>query len=249
MNEKKRNWITWAFVAATIVIVALMLLSTLQRPSRIRLPATDTAPGQTSGEVETESGTLTVISVTPETVQAAIGSLSRPAAYRRTVTVEQIWSGGSGTSETSVVVRDGFTRTDRTLPGGQVRHIITDGESTYIWYNSEKTVYTVPAGDISADDEQGIPTYEDILELPTESIVTADYRTISNVNCIYVETAPDEAGYTLRYWVNVETGLLVVAEKLLEEEAVYRMAALTLDEMLPTADQFILPDGRALLEE
>jgi len=248
MNEKRRNWITWAFVGATLLIVALMLGSTLQRPSRIQLPATDTVPGQSS-DTEEEAGALAVISVTPKTVQAAIESLSRPEAYRRTVTVEQIWSSGSGTTETAVAVREGWTRTDRSLPGGQMRHTITDGETTYIWYNSDQSYLAVPAGNISADDEQGIPTYEDILQLPAESIAIADYRVISNVNCIYVETAPDEAGYTLRYWVNVETGLLAVAEKLLEEETVYRMAALTLDESVPDAEMFTLPDGTILIEE
>jgi len=248
MNEKRRNWITWAFIAVTILVVLLMLMSTLQRPGRIQLPTTDTSSGQSSADTE-ENAALNVISVTPKTVQAAIESLQRPEAYQRNVTVEQIWSGGSGTTEMSVAVRDGWTRTERTLPGGQVRHSVTDGETTHIWYNSDTAVYTVAAGDISADEEQGIPTYEDILALPVDQIVTADYRVISGVNCIYVETAPDEAGYVFRYWVNVETGLLAVSEKLLEEETVYRMASLTVNETLPEADLFVLPDGRSLIEE
>ena len=148
---------------------------------------------------------LSVVSVTPETVQSAIATLARPDAYRRTVTLEQIWSGGSGTVEVEVSVRDGWTRTDKSLPGGQVRHAVTDGEETYIWYDGEKTAFTVPAGDISADDEQGIPTYEDVLELPEETIAAADHRMISGMDCIYVETAADSDGYVLRYWVELDT--------------------------------------------
>ena len=155
MNEKRRNWITWASIAVTILVVLLMLLGTLQRPSRIQLPVTDTSSDQTSSDAE-EHGALTVISVTPKTVQAVIESLQRPEAYQRNVTVEQIWSGGSGTIELSAAVRDGWTRTDRTLPGGQVRHSVTNGETTYIWYNNDMAVYTIAAGDISADEEQGI---------------------------------------------------------------------------------------------
>lgn len=248
MNEKRRNWITWAFILVTIVVVLLMLTSTLQRPNRIQLPATDISSGQTSADTEGNDA-LKVISVTPKTVQAAIESLERPEAYQRDVTVEQIWSGGSGTMELTTTVRDGWTRTDRTLPGGRVRHSVTDGETTHIWYNGDAAVYTAAAGDISADDEQGIPTYEDVLALPADQIVTADYRVISDVNCIYVETAPDEDGYVFRYWINVETGLLAVAEKLMGEEAVYRMAALTVNDTIPEANLFVLPDGRALIEE
>ena len=82
-----------------------------------------------------------------------------------------------------------------------------------------------------------------------EDIVSADYRILSDVNCIYVETAPDNDGYVLRYWVNVNTGLLTAAEKLSGEDAVYRMAALTLDTALPAEELFVIPDGTALLTE
>ena len=83
---------------------------------------------------------------------------------------------------------------------------------------NEKEVYAAAAGGISADNEQTIPTYEDILDLPVEAIAAADYRTISGVNCIYVETEEDSEGYVLRYWVSVETGLLTVSEQLLDGE-------------------------------
>ena len=51
-----------------------------------------------------------------------------------------------------------------------------------------------------------------------EDIAAADYRSVSDVNCIYVETVQDPEGYTQRYWVSVETGLLVASERLLEGE-------------------------------
>ena len=178
-----------------------------------------------------------------------MATLSRPLEYRRTVTVEQLWTGGSGTYETAVAVSGGWTRTDRTLAGGRVRHVLTDGEVTHIWYDGGTEVYTAPAGGISADNEQNIPTYEEILDLPPEAIAVADYRVISGVNCIYVETAEDGEGFVLRYWVSVDTGLLAVSERLLEGEPVYRMAALTLDQASPIAADFTLPDGTPLLGE
>ena len=53
-----------------------------------------------------------------------------------------------------------------------------------------------------------------------EDIAAADYRSVSDVNCIYVETVQDPEGYTQRYWVSVETGLLVASERLLEGETI-----------------------------
>nr|WP_326125571.1 hypothetical protein [uncultured Oscillibacter sp.] len=244
MDKRWRSRITAAFLAVTVLVIAVMLSGTLHRTSHITLPSSEQSPGQTA----VTGDALTVVEVTPETVRTAIATLSRPQEYRRTVTVEQLWTGGSGTYETAAAVSGGWTRTDRTLSGGRVRHAVTDGETTYIWYDSETEVCTVPAGGISADDEQTIPTYEEILELPVRAIAAADYRTISGVNCIYVETAEDPDGYVLRYWVSVDTGLLTVSERLLDGEPVYRMAALALDQDLPTEADFTLPDGTVLLE-
>ena len=179
--------------------------------------------------------------------QAAIETLHRPEAYSRTVTVEYLWTGGSGTIELSTAVSAPWTRVDRTLADGQVRHSITDGETTFIWYNGESEVYTGPAGAISADAEETIPTYEDVLALSPERIVQADYRVVSDVRCIYAETAEDAWGYAQRYWVSVDTGLLVVAERLQKGETVYRMAALEADQTAPPAETFTLPDGTDLL--
>lgn len=244
MDKRNLKWITWGAVILTVLIVAAMLMDTLHRPGQITLPAPDVADNQTSGDSVTEGSALSVVEVKPETVQAAIATLARPDVYRRTMTVEQFWEGGSGKYEIAVTVRNPWTRTDRTMPDGRVRHTITGDDRVYIWYNNERSVYMAPVGDVSADQEQGVPAYEEILNLPVDSITLADYRSISEVNCIYVEAV--EGAYQLRYWVSVDTGLLVAAEKLQEEETVYRMGSLTLDQTEPGIEEFTLPDGTIL---
>lgn len=139
-------------------------------------------------------------------------------------------------------------RTDRLLPNHRMRHTVTNGETTYIWYNSETNIFAAPAGDITADHDQNIPTYEEILDLGVGEIVAADYRALEGVECIYVETAESAGGYSLRYWVSVDSGLLVSSEKLYHGETVCRMTALTLDAAAPTKAEFTLPDGTALIE-
>jgi hypothetical protein len=243
VEKRTLNWITGGLVVLTVLAVAVILTNTLQRSQHITLPDTDVSTEQTAAT--TGGDALTVISVTPQTVQAAVETLTRPEAYRRTVTVEQFWSGGSGSYETTVTVSGGWTRTDRTMADGRIRHTITGPETAYVWYNQERTVYSAPTGTISADNEQSIPTYEDILALPVERITEADYRSVSDVDCIYVEA--EDGAYTLRYWVSVDTGLLVVAEKLLDGETVYRMGALTADLSEPASSEFTLPDGTSLL--
>lgn len=158
--KRTQKLVTWGIVILVVLVVLLMLVSNLRRSSRVVLPDTNTS-AEGGGDLPAEGGALTVVEVTPETVQAAIETLHRPEAYSRTVTVEYLWTGGSGTIELSTAVSAPWTRVDRTLPDGQVRHSITDGETTFIWYNGESEVYTGPAGAISADAEETIPTYED----------------------------------------------------------------------------------------
>ena len=81
-----------------------------------------------------------------------------------------------------------------------------------------------------------------------EDFAGADSRSVADVNCIYVETVQDPEGYTQRYWVSVETGLLVASERLLEGETIYRMAPLTADLGPPSTARFILRDGTVLLD-
>jgi len=245
VDKRSLKWITWGVVVLAVLIIVGMLVDTMHRPGQITLPDPDAVTDQTESDASGTGGALNVVEIKPETVQTAIATLSRPEIYRRTVTVEQFWSGGSGKYEVAVNVCAPWTRTDRTMPDGRVRHTITGEDTVYIWYNNERTTFSAPVGDVSADAEQGIPTYEEILQLPVENIVTADYRSISEVRCIYVEA--QEGEYLLRYWVSVDTGLLVAAEKLLEGETIYRMGSLTIEQTEPAAEEFTLPDGTVLL--
>ena len=249
MDKRKLNWITWAVLALAVVIVALMLGRSLSHNAHITLPSSDPPRDPASEENAPAGSALTVVEITPDTVQAAIASLSRPESYGRNMTVEYFWAGGSGKHELVTIVRGPWTRIERTLPDGRVRVSVTDGEITYIWYDHGTEVYSAPAGEFSADVEQSIPTYEDILDLSAEDILLADYRTLDTLSCIYVETAADRAGYSLRYWVSVDSGLLVQAEKLLGEAPVYRMTSLYVDQTEYDASRFTLPDGTPLLEE
>ena len=245
MNKRKVNMVAVGFIVLVPLVIGLLLTNSLRRSAHIVLPERTGAvvEGDPTGDGQ---GELEVVAVTPATVQTAIATLTRPNSYCRSVSVERFWSDGSGATAMETTVSGGWTRTDATLPGGQVRHALTDGETTYLWYGEEERFFTGAAGDISPDDEQSIPTYENILRQNPDRIAAADYRQLSDVNCIFVETKPDEGGVVLRYWVSVDTGLLVSAERLEGETLVYRMTALTLSDQTPTTVAFTLPDGTVM---
>ncbi len=245
MGKRKLTPIGAAFAALVLFVVFFMVRGTLHQPTRIVLPQ-ETSSGGDGGETADDSSTGRV-AIRADTVQSAIATLERPARYTRTITIERYYDGGSGVDRSSVYVDGPWMRVDTEHSGGELSHTITDGESLWLWYGSG-TQYFKSAAPFSADEEQGIPTYEDILHMDVSHIALADYRVLETVDCIFVETFADEDGYLERYWVSVSDGLLCAAEKLNGDEVVYRMAGLTVNTGELAEDVFVLPDGTVLHE-
>jgi len=228
-----------------LLVVAFMVRGSLRQPEKIVLPPEPSTSGPNDEVIDHEA--VDRVEVRPDTVQSVIAVLERPAVYTRAITVERYWSGGSGVSAIVAATADGWLRLDITGADGQIRHVITGGGMSYIWYDGSRKVYS-GAASVTQDAEQGILTYEDLLALPVDRIAAADYRALEGVNCIYAETAPDEAGYLERYWVSVDSGLLAAAEREHDGEVVYRMAALTVRYDGVDAEDFTLPNGTVLYE-
>lgn len=239
----RHYWLAIGLLCAVTLGLSLSVRLIFRRTAHITLPdSIGLAASSDDG-----AGGLTAavpLDVTPDTVQSVIATLSRSPRYRRTATVRRTWSGGEQDTPLVVTVSGSWTRVDRTLPDGTARHAVTNNVVTYLWYGDGGPVLKVPAGSVSADNEQMIPTYEDVLRLPKERIALADYHRIeSGVNCIYVETTREDSRKE-RYWIGVSTGLLVAAEMLLDDNSIYWMEAAEPEE--PPPDAFTLPDGTVL---
>ncbi len=236
---------------ATVILLALFTAFfarlVMHRPPQVTLPQTDQAGSSGLVAQPGDGETVRRVEVTPETVQLVIEQLERPESYARTVTIERFWADGSGVTTAQVRTAGGWTRVDLTGTDGSVRHSVTGGERSWVWFGTESATYTGAAA-LTGDEEQGIPTYEDLLLLDPASITAADYRTYEAINCICVETAPDEFGCSSRWWIAVDSGLLIAAEREAEGEVFYRMSALTLEKDTVTAEAFTLPDGTVLYD-
>ena len=250
MKKKRRfNFITFAFFALLLLVVLFLVRIAVHRPPAVTLPPTaetESGDGQAS---DTQVEAIRRVEVTPETVQRVIERLARPESYRRTITVARYWSEGSGESVVETGTAGAWTRLDETRDD-LTRHVITcagEEKRSWVWYGDSRRVYAGAAA-LSADEEQSIPTYEDVLLLDPTSIAAADYRALEEVNCIYVETAPDAGGYVARYWISVDTGLLVSAERLQNGTLVYSMTGLSVNKTAPDAAAFTLPGGEILFD-
>lgn len=245
MGNKVSKPVGIGVIILILLVILFMLRGSLHGPARVVLPDEITGEENGSGSDHGENDAIHRVDIRPSTVQDAIAVLERPQQYKRTVVIERYYSGGSCVETAEVFVTDGWTRVDLTKDGAESRHMISDGEKSYIWYGGDKSYYT-GAASLSADEEQSIPTYEDILQMDAQKIALADYRLLDTKDCIYVETAPDSAGYIERYWVCVSDGLLVAAEKVCGEAVVYRMASMNADMEETREDAFVLPDGTQL---
>ena len=242
-------------IAATVIVLIVGALFasfgrsilSLRTPS-VELPTVDSSGENTDASSSPgDTGQYQKVSVTPDTVQEVISTLSRPGSYYRELTVETLWSGGSYSASVQTWTDGGWSHTVQTLPSGVVRHDLVGDTKLYFWYEGSEMYETVPADERSPDLSQRIPTYETILELPADSIIAADYSIHSDLPCVHAQVQMDNPSVTEDYWVSVDNGLLIAAEMVQDGETVYRMTANGSPVTpCPVDASFVLPDGTQL---
>lgn len=246
MDSKNR-----LIIAITVIVLIVGALFTsfgrslfvLNTPS-VTLPDSSTSnpDGSSSSELQSDSIPYQTVSITPETVQNVIQkTLVRSDNYYRELNIETFWDGGSSSIPVQVWSENGWTHTRLVLHSGAVRHNLVGGDMLYYWYEGSAQWLSVPSDDRTMDLSQHIPTYETVLELEPEAIASASYELRGDTPCIYVEVIP-EPGLLSRYWVGVDSGLLVAAEEEDNGQLIYRMTAYP-PLPCPADASFILPDG------
>lgn len=243
-----RNRTIFAILIAVIIVLAIFgsfAINLFSSTAKVQL-ADVSSQQVTDTPAEGESG-MVQVDVTPKTVQSVISSLTRYNSYTRTVSVSYFWGEeGTGSVTSQVSVDGGWTRADTTLSDGSVEHSIVGNDKLYLWYGSQTAVRSGPAEKMEDDLVQRIPTYEDVLDLDPGSITGAGYQDKGGVPCIYVETKENDLGYTERYWISVESGLLVASETEKGGELVYRMSSYEVATPVSVTALFALPDGTVL---
>ena len=122
MGKRRMHYFAAGFGALVLAVVVLLVQSGTRRSDEIILaqPVSDGTSGSAGGE---QSEILRSVRLTPETVQLAINTLSRPVTYSRSQMVELFWSGGKGETASTVAVSGSRTRVDTAGPGG-TRHML-----------------------------------------------------------------------------------------------------------------------------
>ena len=250
MDSKNRLAIA---IAITCLIVVAIFASFGRSLFFVHIPSITL--GDASSEEDPASGSSTPeaadqywqVDVTPETVQSIVATLVRPDSYYRELTVETLWSGGSFSSSVQYWQDRAWSHTRQDLASGAVRHDLSGPESAYYWYESSSAWNALPADERSHDLAQHIPTYETVLDADPEQITGTGYDdSRGGIPCIYVEVSAPGGERVDRYWISVESGLLISSETLEGEELLYRMTAYSPIQSCPSGTTFQLPDGTVL---
>ena len=236
-----------------VVIIAAAIVAMLLTPYLGRDKDPVPLPGiSPSAELTDEGGqdALNRVEVSRDTIQAVVSqTLSRPGIYSRDIVVETYWKGGSALYDIVVNVADGITALKILPPSGIEKRIIVTSDTLYVWYKGDRTPYigpidSLPDGQRAADEWQMIITYEDLLELDPDDIVDAGYAALDGEDFIYAEYLSPLLGYTMRYFVSIDVGLVVRAEEYDENgELVYLMTAGECVVGEADSSAFVLPDG------
>lgn len=250
MERKKRT--LFAVLIATIIVVAVFSSFAMnlfdQNDYQVGLPDLSAAPGEERpGEEDDYNDQFIRVEITPETVQSVIETLSRPQSYYREIRIE-LWASEDDPAVTTaaVWVDGGWTRTVVTTPSGSVQHNLVGDSTHWVWYDGDDIAASFPADQAVSDLVQRIPTYEDVLELPLRDITATGYEKYDKTDCIYVEVEQEELDSRERYWISVSDGLLVAAERVKDDQLLYRMTAQNTESPAPLSSSFALPDGEVL---
>lgn len=250
MDSKNRLAIA---IAITCLIVVAIFASFGRSLFFVRIPSItlgdassgeDPASGSSGHEAADQ---YWKVDVTPETVQSIVATLARPDSYYRELTVETLWSEGSFSSSVQYWQDGDWSHTRQDLASGAVRHDLSGPEDSYYWYEGSPAWKVLPADERSHDLAQHIPTYETVLDADPEQITGTGYDdSRGGIPCIYVEVSAPGGERVDRYWISVESGLLISSETLEGEELLYRMTAYSPIQSCPSGTTFQLPDGTVL---
>ena len=208
-------------------------------------------PSDSTGDMDVDIGDysdnlemLKAVTVSADNIQDIIRAMQRPEKYRLSVNTTLYYDGGQSTfgaeghvwgERKKIVVYNS--------DGLPVSHCLIAGEDIYMWSGASRSYYSGKLGNFTADDYMYIPTYEDIIYLDRQDILSADFSLYNDMYCICIEAKDELSGYRSLYYISVENGLLAGAQSFDGEELVYSLTADILDFERTEEDIFTLPDG------
>lgn len=216
MHKKQGKSLGFVIAATLFVLVVLFVVfwSAMEQTQRQGI----VMPDEALAEVETATSSVEqehlFLTVEPENIQQVLSTMARPGQYTQTFAVTSLWGEGSSAS-TVTIWRSGDLRKAEVVTELATRHLLTDGETLWLWYGADSQAEAYVCDEtMTLDDLLAIPTYELVAELPAEAIVAGQYIPSSSDwtnNCLVITASQWEGGETV-YWVDASTQILIGAQ-------------------------------------
>ena len=241
---------TAAIVAAAVVLVlgvivlAYLVLGAQGGGAGIQLPDPEQTLPDTGNDPEQPEDDFA--SIRAENVLQVLEKTLTPAdSFHQTLTLTLAWQDGSAARSAEIWHSAG--KTLLTLQDAKTtRHYLTDGQTLYLWYDGDVRAAEMAPPEGSALEWIGIPDYLQNLqeaEILDAAFVAADE---SAGDRIYVRCRMS-SGAEHRYWIDLESALLVRADILVEQQLTCQVLQQSLALVTPGDNVFegvfCLPDG------
>jgi hypothetical protein len=199
-------------------------------------------PGESLPGISLDGQVSKPLTVDAENVQALLAVVERPPSYSHMLDCVTYWEGGEVTATHHFARRGELIRLE-TFQGAQPvqNHLFSPG-MTYVWTGA--AIHELMPEGLDAEALLGIPSWEEIISLPSDSILEAELFYRSGERVLRIQT--QETVYAGEYHISLETGLLIRvsytdANGALAYEVKQKGPPVIGD---PGDDRFTLPDGR-----
>ena len=236
--------ITLGLIVFCIIYVSI----SSARSARLRAESVPSPPPTNCPTVEDQPSVDQIdfdrVVITPDNVVSVISEMKRPEHYYYETESELFAKDASVKYFHKVWRQDSWTRIDALFPDLSVKlHTIYGLEKAFYWEPAARTYHTSAIGDISTDESQMLMSYEDILELTSDEIISAEFTTYENQGAIHVVAQPTDSGHQTEYWISTEHGLLLSAIVKDGDSVFYTIKIKSLNLAAQEDVIFRLPDG------
>ncbi len=236
--------LTSALLLVGLLVLAYVVLLRGNRQPQIVLPTDQTHREDPVDPSQPKPDRI--VALNPDNVLDALRTLTPEDYYHETLGVSIIWDEGSSSRRVERYCAQGVQRISVTGQNG-TRCYLSDGQTLYVWYDGDETAVSRPLdGAVSLMDLAGLPDY--LEELQHAQIQEVSFLSEDDIQeeRIYVRAITSD-GAERRYWVDLDTALLLRADVLEDERLTYQILQLEHEQVAPTDDLFrgifALPDG------
>ncbi len=241
---KRQSTILYILIVIVLAIaLGVVFLASPSDPDTVPviLPAAD-AEDENDSNSGKDNENAEILSVSRDSVQTIIRTLSPADSYSRTICAESFWNGGESRRNIDVWVRNDETRIDISPDDGSATtHVLLMGGEKWLWYSDSDAVYNGDSAENEAELYQGILNYEHILKLDKSAISDAGFEKYLDEMCIYVRYTSGRLDYENVCYISIASGLVMGEESYDGETLIYPMSSTPPDLAAPPDIVFELP--------